>query len=98
MTSSFLLITLNKLKKINKKFVDKNVDTDGVPVDYQPLTQNNNMDTIIKEPNKSFSGIDESNESINNIVVKHPIINLVESFDEISENKKIAAANLSQNI
>ena len=66
MTTSFLLITLNKLKKINKKFVDKNVDTDGIPVDYQPLTQNNNMDTIIKEPNKSFSGIDESNESINN--------------------------------
>ena len=55
-----------QIKKINKKFVDKNVDTDGIPVDYQPLTQNNNMDTIIKEPNKSFSGIDESNESINN--------------------------------
>ena len=25
-------------KKINKKFVDKNVDTDDIPVDYQPVT------------------------------------------------------------
>ena len=32
------------------------------------------------------------------MVVKHPIINPVESFYEISENKKIDAVNLSQNI
>ena len=70
----------------------------NIPVEYQPLTQNNNMDIIIKELNKSLSGIDESNEAINNIVVKHPIINTAESFNEISENKKFNAANLSQNI
>ena len=41
MTNNFLLITYNKLKKINKNFVDKNVDTDDIPVGYQPLTRNN---------------------------------------------------------
>ena len=88
-----------QINKINKKFVDKNVDTDDIPVDYQPVTQNNkNMDIIIKELNKSLSGIDESNEAINNIVVKYPIINPVESIYEIGENKKFDAANLSQNI
>ena len=56
------------------------------------------MDIIIKELNKSFSGIDESNEVINNIVVKHPIINPVESFYETNENKNIDAENLSQNV
>ena len=49
-------------------------------MDYQSLTQNNNMDILIKEPNNSLNGIGESNEIINNIVVKQPIINLVESF------------------
>ena len=89
-----------QIKKINKKFVDKNVDTDDIPADYQPVKQNNNknIDIIIKELNKSLSGIDESNEAINNIFVKYPIINPVESFYEISENKKFDAANLSQNI
>ena len=68
-------------------------------MDYQPVTKNNkNMDIIIKELNKSLSGIDESNEAINNIVVKYPIINPVESIYEIGENKKYDAANLSQNI
>ena len=33
----------HQVKKISKKFVDKNVDTDDIPVDYPPLTQNNNM-------------------------------------------------------
>ena len=47
---------------------------------------------------KSFSGVDESNEAINNIVVKYPIINPLESIYEIRENKKFDAANLSQNI
>ena len=99
MTTNFLLITLNKLKKNNKKFLDNNVDTDDIPVDYQPETQiNKNMDIITKELNKSLSGIDESNEAINNIIVKYPIINPVESFYEISENKIFDAANLSQNI
>ena len=56
------------------------------------------MDIIIKELNKSLSGIDKSNEAINNIVIKHPIINPVESFCETSENNKIGAANISQNI
>ena len=56
------------------------------------------MDIIIKELDKSLSGIDESNEAINNIVVKYPIINPAESFYEISENKTFGAANLSQNI
>ena len=87
-----------QIKKINKKFLDKNVDTDDIPLDYEPLTQNNNMDIIIKELNKLLRGIDESNEVIKNIVVKHPIINTSESFNEISKNKKIDAANLSQNI
>ena len=84
-----------QIKKI-KKFVDKNVDTDDIPVDYQPVTQNKNMDIIIKELNKSLSGIDKSHEAINNIVVKYPITNPVESFYETSENKKFDAANLSQ--
>ena len=82
-----------QIEKINKTFVDKNVDTDDVPVDYQPLTQNNNIGIIIKELNKLLDGIDESNEAINNIVVKHPIINTAESFNEISENKKFDAVN-----
>ena len=46
-----------QIKKINKNFVDKNVDADDIPIDCQPLTQNNNMDIIIKELNKSLSGI-----------------------------------------
>ena len=49
-------------------------------MDYQPLTQNTNMDILMKEPNNSLNGIGESDEVINNIVVKQPIINLVESF------------------
>ena len=28
-----------QIKKVSKKFVEKNVDTDNIPVDYQPLTQ-----------------------------------------------------------
>ena len=56
------------------------------------------MNIILKQLSKSRSGMDESNEAINNIAVKHPIINPVESFYETSENKKIDAANLSQNI
>ena len=87
-----------QIKKINKNFVDKNVDTDDITVDYQPVAQNKNMDIILKELNKSLSGIDESNETINNIVVKYPIINPVERFYETSENKKFDSANLSQNI
>ena len=88
-----------QIQKVNKKFVDKNIDTDDIPVDYQPVTQNHkNMDIIIKELNKSLSDIDDSNEAINNIVVKYPIINPVERFYEISEKKKFDAANISQNI
>ena len=87
-----------QIKKINKKYVDKNVDTEDIPVDYEPVTQNKNMDIIIKELNKSLSGMDESNEAINNIVVKYLIINPVEGFYVTSENKKFDAANLSQNI
>ena len=87
-----------QVKKINKKPVDKYVDTDDIPVDCQHVTQNNYMNIIIKELNKSLNGIAESNEAINNIVVKHPIINTAESFNEISENKKFDAANLSQTI
>ena len=85
-----------QIKKINKKYVDKNVDTEDIPVDYEPVTQNKNMDIIIKELNKSLSGMDESNEAINNIVVKYLIINPVERFYVTSENKKFDAANLSQ--
>ena len=95
MTTNFLLITL---KKLTKKIADKNLDTDDIPVDYQSLTQNNNIDIIIKKLNKSLSGIDKSNKAINNIVVKYPIINPVESFYKISENKEIDRGNLSQNI
>ena len=97
--SQFSFYNCQQIKKINKKFVDKNVDTDDIPVDYQPVTQNNkNMDIIIKELSKSLSGIDESKEAISNIVVKYSIINPVESFYEISENKKFDAANLSQSV
>ena len=67
-------------------------------MDYQLLTRNNNMDIMINELSNSPNGIDESNEAINKIVVKHPIINPVESFYEISRNKNFDAANLSQNI
>ena len=28
-----------QIKKINKNFVDKNADTDDIPVDYQSLTR-----------------------------------------------------------
>ena len=56
------------------------------------------MDIIINELSNSPNGIDESNEAINKIVVKHPIINPVESFYEISRNKNFDAANLSKNI
>ena len=87
-----------QIKKINKNFVDKNVGTDDIPVDYQALTQDNNMDIIINELNKSLNDIDESNEAVNNIVVKQPIINPVESFHEISKNKNFDLANLSQTI
>ena len=80
MTTNFFSYNLQQIKKTNKNFVDKNVDTENILVDYQPLTQNNNMDILIKEPNNSLNGIDESNEVINNIVVKQPIINPVESF------------------
>ena len=78
--NQFFSYNLQQIKKTNKNFVDKNVDTEDILVDYQPLTQNNNMDILIKEPNNSLNGIDESNEVINNIVVKQPIINPVESF------------------
>ena len=67
-------------------------------MDYQALTQDNNMDIIINELNKSLNDIDESNEAVNNIVVKQPIINPVESFHEISKNKNFDLANLSQTI
>ena len=42
--------------------------------------------------------MDKSNEAINNIVVKHPIINPVENFYETSKNQEIDAVNLSQYI
>ena len=41
-----------QIKNINKNFVDTNADTEDVPVDYQPLTRNNNMDILINELNK----------------------------------------------
>ena len=41
-----------QIKNINKNFVDTNVDTEDVPVDYQPLTRNNNMDILINKLNK----------------------------------------------
>ena len=56
------------------------------------------MNIIIKQLSKSRSGMDESNEAINNIALKHPIINPVDSFYETSKNKNYDAANLSQNI
>ena len=55
------------------------------------------MDSIINEINKSFDVIDGSKEVVNKIVVKHPIINPVQSFCEISENKHIDVTNLSEN-
>ena len=36
-----------QIKKIKEKFVGKNVDIDNIPVDYEPLTQKNNIDTTI---------------------------------------------------
>ena len=38
-----------QIKKINKNFVDKNADTDDIPVDYQSLTQTN-LDKMDKPP------------------------------------------------
>ena len=47
------------------------------------------IDELINELNKSINGVYESNEAINNIVVKQPIIHTAESFYEISEKKKL---------
>ena len=33
-----------QIKKLNKNFTDKNVDTNDIPAGYHPLKQNNNMD------------------------------------------------------
>ena len=41
-----------------------------IPVDYQPLTRNNNIDILRNELNISLNVTDESNEAVNNIVVK----------------------------
>ena len=53
------------------------------------------MDILINKLNRPLN---ESNEAINNIVVKHSIISPVKRFYEVSENKNFDAANLSQNI
>ena len=53
-----------QVKKINKKPVDKYVDTDDIPVDCQPVAQNNYMNIIIKELNKSLNGIAESTKQL----------------------------------
>ena len=66
--------------------MNKIFDSDNAHLDYQPLTRNNNMDIIIKELNKLFHKMEDSNEAINKIVVKNPIHNPVESFYEMSEN------------
>ena len=76
MTNNFLLITHNKLKKI-KNFVDKNVDTDDIPVGYQSMTRNNNMDIIIKKRGKSLNGMSQTKQLIK--AVEHHITNPVES-------------------
>ena len=60
------------------------------------MTRNDSMDILINDLNKSVNGIDESNEVINNIAVKHPIINPVKSFYETSVNKFIS--NIDFNI
>ena len=64
MTTNFLHITLNKLKKLAK-----NLQRKMLILTISLQTTNNNMDIIIKELNKSLSGIDKSNEAINNIVI-----------------------------
>ena len=66
--------------------MNKIFDSDNAHLDYQPLTRNNNMDIIIKELNKLFDKMEDSNEAINKIVVKNTIHNPVESFYEMSEN------------
>ena len=64
MTTNFLHITLNKLKKLAK-----NLQRKMLILTISLQTTNNNMDIIIKELNKSLSGIDKSIEAINNIVI-----------------------------
>ena len=88
----------NQLTSYNYQLITKNVGTDDVPIEYQPLTQNNDMDVIITELNKSPSGVDKSNEAINSKVVKHRIINPVESIFETSKNEKFNSVYLTQNI
>ena len=55
--NQFFSYNLQQIKKINKNFVDKNVVTGDIPVDYQALTQNNNMNFLINELNRSLNGI-----------------------------------------
>lgn len=88
----------NQLTSYNYQLITKNVGPDDVPIEYQPLTQNNDMDVIITELNKSPSGVDKSNEAINSKVVKHRIINPVESIFETSKNEKFNSVYLTQNI
>ena len=80
--NQFFFRTHNRLTK----FVNKIFDSDNTHLDYQPLTRNNNMGIIIKEQNKLFDKIEDSNEAINKIVIKNPINNPVESFYEMSKN------------
>ena len=55
--NQFFSYNLQQIKKINKNFVDKNVVTGDIPVDYQALTQNNNMNFLINELNRLLNGI-----------------------------------------
>ena len=55
--NQFFSYNLQHIKKINKNFVDKNVVTGDIPVDYQALTQNNNMNFLINELNRLLNGI-----------------------------------------
>ena len=56
-------------------------------MNYHLLKRNNDMDIIISGPNKSLNSIEQSNETVNDIAEKHPIIDLVESFLDINKGK-----------
>ena len=63
-----------QIKKLNKHFIAKSVDSDDIPVGYHPLKWNKNMDIIINELSKSLNSREKSNETVNDIVAGLNII------------------------
>ena len=87
-----------QITKINKHFTDKSVYTDDNSVGYHQLKQNNNMDIIIDELNKSLNSKEKSNETVNDKFATHPFTGPIESCHEISGGKYFDVTNSFQNI